>query len=201
MAIKLIVGLGNNGKDYSLNRHNVGFWFIDKLAELSLNPFKKESKFNAKVLQTTIAKNLVFLLKPNGYINLSGSPILSFIKFYKINPEEILIIHDDIDIKLGDIKIKFGGGHSGHNGLKDIIKTLKSKDFYRLRIGVGRPINNQEVVDFVLNNPSKAESTKILNSISRALDIIDKIITKEIDEAMNILHSKTYNILENKNGN
>ncbi len=180
MAIKLIVGLGNPGKDYQPHRHNVGFWFCDALAHLYLGAFKKEAKFFGDVAQVNIAGSSLRLLKPNTYMNRSGQSIQSIAKFYQIDAGEILVAHDDLDLNPGIARIKFSGGHGGHNGLRDTIKALNANDFYRLRIGIGHPGDRSKVADFVLHTPNKVNS----------LNIIEQVVKGDIEPAMKTLHTQ-----------
>ncbi|CAC9567638.1 Peptidyl-tRNA hydrolase (EC 3.1.1.29) [uncultured Gammaproteobacteria bacterium] len=190
MAIKLIVGLGNPGKDYQAHRHNVGFWFCDALAHLYAGVFKKESKFFGDTIQVNIAGANVRLLKPSTYMNASGKSIQSIAKFYQINANEILIVHDELDINPGVAKIKFSGGHGGHNGLRDTIKALGSKDFYRLRIGIGHPGDKSKVADFVLHAPNKSEFEPIQTTLADSLNVIEQLIKGDVDSAMKALHTQ-----------
>lgn len=190
MAIKLIVGLGNPGKDYQLHRHNVGFWFCDALAYSYTGTFKKETKFFAEVTQVNIADANVRLLKPNTFMNASGKSIQSIAKFYQINADEILVVHDELDLNPGTVKLKFSGGHGGHNGLRDTIKALDSKDFYRLRVGIGHPGDKSKVADFVLHTPNKSEITPIQNTLNDALNVIEQVVKGDIESAMQTLHTK-----------
>ncbi len=190
MAIKLIVGLGNPGKDYQLHRHNVGFWFIDALARLYSGSFKKEPKFFGELAQIIIAGTKTYLLKPNTYMNHSGRSIQSVAKFYQINVDEILVAHDDLDIPPGTIKIKLSGGHGGHNGIKDTIKALSGNDFYRLRIGIGRPDDKSKIVDFVLHPANKSEEGHIQDALLDALNVIEQVSQGETAQAMKTLHTK-----------
>ncbi len=190
MTIKLIVGLGNLGKDYQTYRHNAGFWFCDVLAHLYTGSFKKESKFFGKVAQVNIAGATIRLLKPSTYMNASGQSIQSLAKFYQITADEILLVHDELDLDPGIARLKFGGGHGGHNGLRDTIKALGSKDFYRLRIGIGHPGDKSQVADFVLHSPSKVEIASIQNAMTDALQVIEKIVKGETESAMQTLHTQ-----------
>ncbi len=190
MAIKLIVGLGNPGKDYQPHRHNVGFWFCDALAHLYLGTFKKEAKFFGDVAQVNIAGSNLRLLKPNTYMNRSGQSIQSIAKFYQINVDEILIAHDELDLNPGVARIKFGGGHGGHNGLRDTIKALSSNDFYRLRIGIGHPGDKSKVADFVLHTPNKSEVEPIQTALINSLNIIEQVVKGDIEPAMKTLHTQ-----------
>jgi len=190
VRIKLIVGLGNPGKDYQAHRHNVGFWFGDVLAHLYAGSFKKESKFFGEVTQVIIAGATVRLLKPSTYMNASGQSVQSLAKFYQITADEILLVHDELDLDSGIARLKFSGGHGGHNGLRDTIKALGSKDFYRLRIGIGHPGDKSQVADFVLHSPSKAEMASIQNAMTDALQVIEKIVQGDIESAMQTLHTQ-----------
>jgi PTH1 family peptidyl-tRNA hydrolase len=190
VAIKLIVGLGNPGKDYQVHRHNVGFWFCDALVRLYTGVFKKEAKFFGEVAQVNIAGVFVRLLKPNTYMNASGKSIQSIANFYQIDTEEILVVHDELDINPGTVKIKFSGGHGGHNGLRDTIKALASKDFYRLRIGIGHPGDKSKVADFVLHAPNKSEIGLIEDVLIDSLNVIEQVVKGEVEMAMQILHTE-----------
>ena len=189
MPIKLIVGLGNPGEHYQLHRHNAGFWFVDALAHLFSVQFKRESKFFGDVAQASIGKLNVKLLKPNTYMNQSGLSIQSLAKFYQIQPHEILLAHDELDLNPGTAKIKRDGGHGGHNGLRDTIAALNSKDFYRLRLGIGHPGNKAQVSDFVLHAPSQTEQLAIQAALTRALQVIEPLLRGEVETAMQILHT------------
>ncbi len=190
MTIKLIVGLGNPGKDYQAHRHNVGFWFCDALAHLYISVFKKESKFFGEVAKVNLAETNVLLLKPSTYMNASGKSIQSIAKFYQINVDEILIVHDELDIDSGFARIKFSGGHGGHNGLRNTIKVLNNKNFYRLRIGIGHPGDKSKVTDFVLHAPNKSEFEVIQNALFNSLNIIEQIVKGDIESAMRMLHTQ-----------
>ena len=190
MTIKLIVGLGNPGKDYQPHRHNVGFWFCDALAHLYSGTFNKETKFFGEVAQVNIAGSNLRLLKPNTYMNRSGQSIQSIAKFYQINTDEILVAHDELDLNPGVARIKFSGGHGGHNGLRDTIKALSSNDFYRLRIGIGHPGDRSKVADFVLHTPNKSEVEPIQTALVNSLNVIEQVIKGDIEPAMKTLHTQ-----------
>lgn len=190
MAIKLIVGLGNPGKDYQSHRHNVGFWFCDTLANLYSATFKKEAKFFGDVAQVTIAGAGVRLLKPATFMNRSGQSIQALAKFYQLEADEILIVHDELDLEVGTAKLKAEGGHGGHNGLRDTIKALGTKAFYRLRLGIGHPGNKLQVADYVLHAPNKVELENIQTAMVDALQIMEEIVKGNIDQAMKHLHTK-----------
>lgn len=190
MTIKLIVGLGNPGKDYQPHRHNVGFWFCDALAHLYSGTFKKETKFFGEVAQVNIAGSNLRLLKPNTYMNRSGQSIQSIAKFYQINTDEILVAHDELDLNPGVARIKFSGGHGGHNGLRDTIKAFSSNDFYRLRIGIGHPGDRSKVADFVLHTPNKSEVEPIQTALVNSLNVIEQVVKGNIEPAMKTLHTQ-----------
>ncbi len=194
MAIKLIVGLGNPGGAYQAHRHNVGFWFVEAVADLCAENiaqnFKKESKFLARVAKVTISDCSVLLIEPDTYMNRSGQSVQKVAQFYKIRADEILIVHDDLDLNPSVVKLKFGGGHGGHNGLRDTIQALQSADFHRLRIGIGHPGDKSKVADFVLCAAPKSEAALIHQAIARALDEIVPIVRGDSAMAMQNLHSK-----------
>ncbi len=190
MTIKLIVGLGNPGQDYQSHRHNVGFWFCDALADLHGSAFKKESKFFGEVAKVNLAGLNVYLLKPSTYMNRSGQSIQAVAKFYQIHADEILVVHDELDLNPGIAKIKFGGGHGGHNGLRDTIKALSSNDFYRIRLGIGHPGDKTKVADFVLNTPNKSELELIQTALANALSVTQQVIEGKTEQAMNTLHTE-----------
>ena len=191
-AIKLIVGLGNPGIEYDQTRHNAGFWFIERICALNNLPIKPDKKFFAQISSFTQKNQIIYLLMPQKFMNLSGQSVQAFCQFYKIAPQEILVAHDEIDLPVGSIKLKQSGGSGGHNGLKDIINKLGTQNFNRLRIGVGHPRNmnnQQEVHNYVLNKPSISEKTQIIDSIELALTQLPLILTGDFQKAMNNLHS------------
>ncbi len=186
--IQLIVGLGNPGPDYVRTRHNVGMWFVDALSKQYQATWRSEKKFYGNIAKIETADFSCWLLKPTTYMNDSGQSVLSFAHFYKIRPESILIIHDELDFEPGIIRIKAGGGHGGHNGLRDIIQHLKSHDFYRLRLGIGHPGSKDRVTPYVLATPSPAEHDKISQSIAAGLSILPNLVLGDIDKACRALH-------------
>ena len=164
---KLVVGLGNPGAEYSETRHNAGFWFCERLArELGVS-FSKEARFHG--FAANARNDGVWLLMPQTFMNRSGQSVAALARFYRIEPAEILVVHDELDIPPGQLRLKFGGGLGGHNGLKDITAHLGTQDFWRLRIGIGHPGDRNEVVNFVLKLPGRAESDLIEESLDRAL--------------------------------
>ncbi|MEY3815485.1 MAG: peptidyl-tRNA hydrolase, partial [Pseudomonadota bacterium] len=162
--IKLFVGLGNPGEKYSDTRHNAGFWWIDLVAHHHNIKLQNSDKFSSSIGKLSNADEIYFA-KPSTYMNDSGKALAAISKFYKINPNEILVIHDDLDIDVGQAKLKFGGSHGGHNGLKSIFACIGSQDFWRLKIGIGHPGEKHLVVDYVLKNPSSKERSLIDESI------------------------------------
>ena len=189
-GIQLIIGLGNPGAEYERTRHNAGAWFVSKLSDNANVILHNESKFRALHGVVNLHNHDCHLLIPTTFMNLSGQAVAAFVNFYKIAIHSILIAHDEIDLPTGDIRLKFDGGHGGHNGLRDIISHLNTKQFYRLRIGVGRPNNSKEIVDYVLHPPKKAERKQIDVSIEHAVNILPFILRGEFQKAMNILHTK-----------
>ncbi len=186
--IKIIVGLGNPGKDYIATRHNVGFWLVDQLVKPDI--FTYDKKFSGDISRINLKLHPIWLLKPQTFMNRSGFAVKQLASFYKIFPENILLIHDDLDLPAGTAKIKKGGGHGGHNGLRDTINQLQSKDFYRLRIGIGHPGNKSQVSNYVLGPPSKTDHKLIEQAIDNSIDVMGLLIDGKIDQAMNQLHSK-----------
>jgi PTH1 family peptidyl-tRNA hydrolase len=188
--IQLIVGLANPGSQYAATRHNAGAWFLDLIAahhKLNLRPTSK-----LRGVEGTFQENshTCHLFIPNTYMNQSGLAVKAYSHYHKIPPSHILIAHDDIDLKVGTIRLKFDGGDGGHNGLKDIISHLHTKQFYRLRIGVGRPTHSTDVVDYVLKRPSVSERTIIDNNLTAALTVLPHIIAGDIAKAMQLLHTE-----------
>ena len=187
--IKLIVGLGNPGREYEATRHNAGFWWVDELARNSDANFRNDSKFHGLVARTALHGHEVHLLKPQTFMNVSGRAVVALALFYKILPDQILVVHDELDLPPGSAKLKLGSGHGGHNGLKDIIAHLGTKDFWRLRIGIGHPGERSEVVNYVLNAPRKEEQVLIDEALKRALDVAGPVIEGKMEAAMLKLHS------------
>lgn len=187
--IKLIVGLGNPGRQYEKTRHNAGFLFLDELASKFGCVWVDDSRFQGMLSGCNISAEKVMLLKPETFMNRSGQSVGKVVRYYKLMPEEILVIHDELDLDVGIVKLKNGGGHAGHNGLKDIIAHLGSREFYRLRIGVGRPVTGKAVADYVLTSPSKGEWELINSAIDAAIACMDQLVTGDIAAVMNKLHA------------
>lgn len=188
--VQLIVGLGNPGQQYEQTRHNAGASLISILSQQYVSDLKLEERFFGFIARVKIDIQDVRLLIPNTYMNLSGKSIAAFAKFYQINPENILVVHDDIDLAPGISKYKIGGGHGGHNGLKDTIRALgNNSNFARLRIGVGHPGESDEVVNFVLKKASQNEQRLINESIINCISTIPLAVTGKWNEAMKDLHT------------
>lgn len=189
-TIKLIVGLANPGAEYAATRHNAGAWFVDLLAQRFNHPLKNEPKFFGYTSRINIDGKDIRLLVPTTFMNLSGKAVQAIATFYQIKPEEILVAHDELDLNPGVAKLKLGGGHGGHNGLKDIINKLgNNPNFYRLRIGIGHPGDKNKVVGFVLNKPSQIEQQLIDQVIDESINCTEILIKTGIEVAMNRLHS------------
>ncbi len=188
--IKMIVGLGNPGAEYEQTRHNAGFWFIDELAWQYKATLKEEKKFFGSVARISISGSDLWLLKPATFMNRSGQAVAALAQFYKIKPEEILVVHDELDIPCGRIKFKLGGGNGGHNGLKDIQARLGTPDFYRLRLGIDHPGDRNLVVGYVLNKPSPEHRQQIDEAINKSLKAVPILLAGEWEEAVRFLHSK-----------
>jgi PTH1 family peptidyl-tRNA hydrolase len=188
-AIRLIVGLGNPGREYETTRHNVGFQWVDELAHLQKLDFKNEAKFHGLAARGQLHGQEIFLLKPQTFMNHSGRSVSALVQFYKIAPAEMLVVHDELDLPPGVARLKMGGGHGGHNGLKDIIAHLGNRDFWRLRIGIGHPGDRAEVSSYVLNDPRREERDLMEDVMRKAHDISHLIIEGKSEAAMLKLHS------------
>lgn len=187
--VSLIVGLGNPGSEYEHTRHNAGFWFLDELARQQNLSFKTEKKFYGDVARYTHAGEDVWLLKPTTFMNLSGQAVQALASFYKINLDEILVVHDELDLSVDTARLKKGGGHGGHNGLRDIASKMGGNNFLRLRIGIGHPGDKSKVTNHVLKKASTDDQISIERNIERALNVLPLVIDGEIQKAMNELHT------------
>ena len=190
MTIKLIVGLANPGAEYAATRHNAGAWYVDLLAERLRAPLREEPKFYGYTSRINLAGADVRLLVPTTFMNLSGKAVAAMATFYRINPDEILVAHDELDLPPGVAKFKLGGGHGGHNGLKDIISKMgNSKDFHRLRIGIGHPGDKNQVAGFVLTKAPQKEQELIDAALDEALRSTEILFQQDMTRAMNRLHT------------
>jgi PTH1 family peptidyl-tRNA hydrolase len=185
--IELIVGLGNPGPQYENTRHNVGAWFIEELAKQENVVLRFETKFHGLFSSCKIADSECKLLFPSTFMNNSGQAVRAVVNFYKIPPEAILLAHDELDFAAGTVKLKFGGGLAGHNGLEDIAKALNTRQFYRLRFGIGRP-QNKDVINYVLNNPSQSEKILIKEAISKAISAVPDLVSGQMAKAMQTIN-------------
>jgi len=190
MGIKLIVGLGNPGAQYEKTRHNVGFWLLNNLAEKYHTEFKNENKFKGLFSNITIDNHDCKLLMPATFMNLSGEAVQKLAHFYKILPEQVLVVHDELDFAPGVARLKQGGGANGHNGIHSIANNLNN-NFWRLRIGIGKPIIKDNMAGFVLSIPSKLEIIQINEAIDKAINIIPELISGHFAKAVQELHANT----------
>jgi peptidyl-tRNA hydrolase, PTH1 family len=191
--IRLFVGLGNPGSEYEDTRHNAGFWFVDAIARQCNATFNKETKFAGWVAKARIGGAEVFFLKPSTYMNLSGQSVRALAQFYKLGAHEMLVLHDELDIAPGSLKMKKGGGTGGHNGLKDIQAQMGTADYWRLRIGIGHPrtLNlNQDVADFVLRAPRRDELAAIETALPRTLAVVPQLLGGDLESAYRLLHTE-----------
>ncbi len=189
-GIQLIVGLGNPGADYEDTRHNAGAWFVAELALASRITLKSAPKFHGLHGMARLHGHDFHLLIPTTFMNLSGQSVVALANYYKIPPEAILIAHDEIDLPVSDIRLKFDGGHGGHNGLRDIIRHLNSNKFYRLRIGVGHPGDSKEVINYVLKPPKKSEREEIDQTLHAAQQILPDLLAGHFQKAIQQLHTR-----------
>ena len=187
----IIAGLGNPGPQYHATRHNVGFWMLDQLAADFGVTFKTEPRFQGELAQHTTATAKLWLIKPLTFMNRSGQSVMALANFYKIPAENILVLHDELDLPPGTIRLKRGGGHGGHNGLRDIIaQNGGQKDFLRCRIGIGHPGDSRQVSDYVLSKPSQADREHIQQAIDNAQRVMPDVLNNQLEKAMHWLHSQ-----------
>tara|TARA_B100001540_G_scaffold2343_1_gene2241 strand:- start:245 stop:835 length:591 start_codon:yes stop_codon:yes gene_type:complete len=183
--IKLVIGLGNPGNEHAATRHNVGFWFVDALAEKLSLKFSQDKKFQSDLCHYKNDNNDCWICKPMTYMNESGSSVQALVNFYKLDVDQILVVHDEIDLNIGNIRFKIGGGHGGNNGVRDIINKLGNSDFNRLRIGVGHPGDAKKVTSYVLGKPTNKDKTDIIIGINIVIDNLDNLFAGQIKELMN----------------
>ncbi len=189
-AIALVVGLGNPGDRYAQTRHNAGFWFVDELARRYGGSFRSEKRFHGEVARIALPGGECQLLKPTTFMNRSGQSVAALANFFRIPPATILVAHDEIDLPPGAVRLKQGGGHGGHNGLRDIIPALGGPDFWRLRLGVGHPGHKDLVVNYVLDRPRQEEARLIEDAIQAAADQFPVMFRGDWARAQNDLHSR-----------
>jgi peptidyl-tRNA hydrolase, PTH1 family len=189
-GIQLIVGLGNPGAQYEATRHNVGFWWVETIANALHESFRAEPKFLGELARVRIAGQDVRLLKPSTYMNRSGQSVVAVARYFDIPPERILIAHDELDLPVGVTRIKQGGGHAGHNGLRDSLSALGSREFWRLRIGIAHPGDRTLVTGYVLGRPSRDDESHIRESLDDAERRLPELVEGQFQMAMNRLHSQ-----------
>ncbi len=190
-GLRLIVGLGNPGAEHLRTRHNAGFWFVDALAQRAGVRFGLESKLFGETCKLDIAGRPVWLLKPATFMNLSGKSVAAALRYWKIEPEEMLVVHDELDLPTGAARLKFDGGHGGQNGLRDITRLLGHGKYHRLRIGIGHPGHKDRVTSWVLGKPGQDDEASILRAISDADDVLPLAVAGDFNEAMKRLHTTT----------
>ena len=188
-AIQLVAGLGNPGNRYAQTRHNAGFWFVDEVARRYALRFRTESRFASEVASCQIDGQECRLQKPQDFMNRSGRPVAALAAFYRIPRPAILVVHDDLDLPPGTVRLKQDGGHGGHNGLRDLIPSLGGNDFLRLRIGIGHPGHRDDVIGYVLRPAAREEQAAIEAAIEAALGVLSDVITGNLEAAMKVLHT------------
>jgi PTH1 family peptidyl-tRNA hydrolase len=188
-GIQLIVGLGNPGPQYEWTRHNVGFWFVDALAARNGGQFRIENKFHGLLCRLFVSGRDLRLLKPATFMNRSGRSLAAVVRYFDIPPDQVLVAHDELDLPVGTLRLKQGGGHAGHNGLRDIVNVLGTRDFWRLRIGIDHPGDRGQVVNYVLNRASRDDEGRMRDSLDEAELCLADIIAGDFQRAMNRLHS------------
>jgi PTH1 family peptidyl-tRNA hydrolase len=189
LPLRIIVGLGNPGPEHLVTRHNAGFWFVDLLARRHSGEFRDYRKYSGETAKINIESHEIVLLKPTTYMNRSGLSIRQLSDFYKIKPEDILVAHDELDLPVGTVRLKQGGGHGGHNGLRDTIAHI-GETFWRMRLGIGHPGNKAEVIDYVLTRAPRAEEDLILDAVGTGVDCIPLLLEQGAERAMTRLHSR-----------
>jgi len=189
-AISLVCGLGNPGAQYEATRHNAGFWFLDALQRVVPLPWRPETRFFGDLADTRVGQQRVRFLRPATFMNECGGAVASVCSYFDIPAEAVLVVHDDLDLPPGTVRVKQGGGHGGHNGLRDIFSKLGSREFIRLRIGIGHPGNSDDVTDWVLRKPSSEDKTAILDAIDRALGEINPMMAGDLEPVMKALHTQ-----------
>ncbi|HRX69601.1 MAG: aminoacyl-tRNA hydrolase [Candidatus Competibacteraceae bacterium] len=188
--LRLVVGLGNPGPEYAQTRHNAGFWLVDALASQQSGFFRPEGRYHGETCRIALAGQELWLLKPMTYMNRSGQAVAALTRFHKIPLSAILVVHDDLDLPPGTVRLKRGGGHGGHNGLRDLIAHLGGNDFARLRLGIGHPGDSREVLDHVLRRAPRSEQELIEQAIADALRELPRMLAGQWERATHALHSR-----------
>jgi len=189
LPLRLIVGLGNPGPEHQATRHNAGFWFVDVLARRHGGKFRDYRKYSGETARVSVGTEEIVLLKPTTYMNRSGLSIRQLSEFYKIAADDILVAHDELDLPVGSLRLKHGGGHGGHNGLRDTIAHI-GESFWRLRLGIGHPGNKTDVIDYVLTRAPRSEEDLIMEAVNLAADCIPLLLEQGAERAMTKLHSR-----------
>ena len=190
MANWLIAGLGNPGLKYEHTRHNIGFWFLKRLSSNLGVTFVVENKFHGQLAYAQFSGHKLFLLRSLKFMNCNGNSIAALVNFYKIPLTNILVIHDDLYLQIGKARLKHGGGHGGHNGLRNIIFKINSRNFLRCRLGISHPLKSQQISDYVLGRPSQSDVLLILNAIDNSINILSDLVSGHLEKALYQLHSK-----------
>jgi PTH1 family peptidyl-tRNA hydrolase len=190
LPLRIIVGLGNPGPEHQVTRHNAGFWFVDLLARRHGAEFRDYRKYSGEAARVSIGGQELVLLKPTTYMNRSGLAVRQLCDFFKVPPDEVLVAHDELDLPVGSVRLKSGGGHGGHNGLRDTIAHI-GETFWRLRLGIGHPGNKAEVIDYVLTRAPRAEEDLIFEAVNMAADCMPVLIEQGAERAMTKLHSRS----------
>jgi PTH1 family peptidyl-tRNA hydrolase len=188
-ALRLIVGLGNPGADYAPTRHNAGFWFADRLADKAGVRFGHESKLYGETARVTLDGHTLWVLKPSTFMNRSGQSIAAALRYFKIEPADLLVAHDELDLPAGTARLKFDGGHGGQNGLRDLFAHLGHGRFHRLRVGIGHPGHKDKVTPWVLGRPGRDDEISIQRSLDAALEQLPLLLRGDFPEAMKRLHT------------
>jgi peptidyl-tRNA hydrolase, PTH1 family len=188
-GLRLIVGLGNPGAEHLRTRHNAGFWFIDALAQREGCRFGIESKLRGETAKASVGGQPLWLLKPITFMNASGASVGAALRYWKIEPEQMLVVHDDLDLPPGAARLKFDGGHGGQNGLRDLFSHIGHGRFHRLRLGIGHPGHKDRVTGWVLGRPSTNDEASIIDAVARSLDVLPLVVAGQFDEAMKQLHT------------
>ena len=186
--LKLIAGLGNPEDRYARTLHNAGFWFVNELAHRAGERFRFEKRFDAEVCRVRIGAQDVWLAKPQSFMNLSGGPVRGMLDYYRLDASELLVAHDEIDLPPGTVRLKLGGGHGGHNGLRDVTQHC-GRDFMRLRLGVGHPGQKDQVTGYVLKRASNDVEAAILQNVDAATDVMPLLVDDGLNAAMKKLHT------------
>lgn len=187
--IRLFIGLGNPGPEYDQTRHNAGFWWLDAVAKALNAPLTMDRSYHGLTAKTVVNGQTVWLLKPQTFMNLSGKSVAALANFFKISPQEMLVAHDELDIAPGEAKLRLGGSHAGHNGLRDIHAQFGTEPYWRLRLGIGHPGNKADVVHWVLKKPSPDHRIAIEQTIDRALSALPNLLAGDMEQATRLIHT------------